>query len=123
MLEEVDDPANRPVHRRLDGAVQAADDQQQDERPLCLAGEEQDELPRIARQHIPLSIHEGLDDTLRPAPYALGEAVVLAIVGRGLTHSAAISFCSVSSGASSCNRKPPDCLCHNWAYRPPLAMS
>src|SRR5690606_12692780 len=105
-------PAQRPVERGIHRARQAADDQEKDERALRLPGEEQDELPRIARQHFPFRIGERFDDTFRLAPDALGKAVILAFF-LDAAHSAAISFSG--SAPSSWRRNPPDCLCHNWA--------
>ena len=111
-VEQIDQPADRPVERRVNRAGEAADDEQQEKRALRLAGEIEDELPGGVRQHLAVGVVEGVDRALEPPPQACAEAVFL------LRHSAAMSLAAEGSACGSCassSRKPPDWRSQSWA--------
>ena len=85
-VEQVDQPADRPVHRRVDGAGQPAGDQQQDERALRLVGEIEDEAPGVGGQHFPVGVLERIDRALDRAPQAVAETAFGAHPGLVCAH-------------------------------------
>ncbi len=75
-VEQIDQPADRPVHRRIDGAGEPAGDEQQEEGALRLVGEIKDEAPRILGQHLTIRVVKRIDGALHRAPHAITEPFV-----------------------------------------------
>ena len=69
-VEDVDQPADRPVEHRIHRADEAAADEKKHERPFCLPREIEDEAPGRLGQHLALRILERVDDALESRPQA-----------------------------------------------------